>query len=211
MADDEPSNLEFTVAEAVALRQFKIGIAAVLASKPNDGLAQRAQYFEALTEISEFLHLIGLKWERSQINLLAEMLQDLDLGTVHPVLKPSRTANRPPSSTQDLRGRAFAALAVAALVAGGYKRQLAAQYLARKYPELDRFSGNEGVKLSKALLNWERQHRAGDVLNSEAFRLFAQKLPGIVDGIKAAPAERRLKGSETVAGGLVQLALALCN
>ncbi|WP_457091746.1 hypothetical protein [Microvirga sp. P5_D2] len=214
----ERSTLEVSPGAALALNEFMAAIQTIFTSKAAEPLSKRQQYIDALTEVAELLYRLGAANEGSKMNLLAEMLGDLRYGTIHEVLKP--TMNGTLSSTEDLRGRAFAALAIEALCTGSevgpnstaqVTREQAAQYIARRHPGLSRFMSKQKQDLAKAIYNWDRQYRTGPINNREVDRTYRAFLAELKVGIRAIEESRRKKGSEQIADELVAQALQRCN
>jgi hypothetical protein len=104
---------------------------------------------------------------------LSSALRDLNRGTVHPLLQPTRTDNRPPEPSGLWRARACGVLALEALICSGRTPADAAAEIARKFPHLSHLAGARSNAFGRTVLNWRKEFHSKRVKNKEAATFFA--------------------------------------
>jgi hypothetical protein len=104
------------------------------------------EYVDALLAVAHFLDQMGPypAYFGNEFATLAQVLRDLQKGIRTPMLDPAPVKSRRRDPTMVSLGRAYVALAVAALQKCGYSRESAAEWAAKKYPGLKKLITEKG-------------------------------------------------------------------
>jgi hypothetical protein len=157
--------------------------------------SERERYVFILTATAKFLKDIEapIEFADAYVNL-ARMLEDLEIGKVHPVLERNPPENgAPPDSTFVSMGRAKIALGVVAVMAAGKRQQAAAEYVAKQLgPALDRVRRSTKGKAWKAVSDWHVAFSTKAVKNKAAQRSFDTSVGFARDLVIAKPETDRL-------------------
>lgn len=151
---------------------------------------ERARYICAFKAISSFLKEIGIVSYQKRLYRLGLAFDDLNRGTVDPLLEPIKTGG-----TKKLNiswawcARANISVGILALVKAGLTRKDAAQQAARKFPKIEELAGvsrkNPSSTATK-ILSWFDDFNKGarsKIKNKQALAIFAsgkqeiEKLP----------------------------------
>jgi hypothetical protein len=136
----------------------------------------RARFSIALKKIGLFLEDVPTIHDFAKEFLtLATALDDLNQGTVHPLLQPSKVTNRPPDSTEIWMARAKTALAVEILLRTGMTRTQVIDAIDKFFPAIIRFA-KRGGKAGRAAMLWHTMFLGRKVKNRIAQKVFDQKL-----------------------------------
>lgn len=124
----------------------------------NSIVRTRAQYIDALIEISDFMDASGFsEGVGAELRELALALDELSDGVVRSFLKPGRLDGRANDPGDIWSGRAVVAAAVDYLGQDGISRRSACQYISDRYAALiSRLSPTPGNNNPSAVENWHR-------------------------------------------------------
>jgi hypothetical protein len=160
---------------------------------------ERARYAYAFKAISNFLKDIGIVSYQKRLYRLALAFDDLNRGTVDPLLEPIKTdGTKKPNASWAWCARAKVSVGIFALVKAGLARKGAAQLAARKFPEIKELAGLSRTYPSSTMtkiLSWHDDFNKGDrskIKNPQALALFAagkqeiEKLPKDADRLRKA-------------------------
>jgi hypothetical protein len=184
------------------IRDLKSEMAVAFDSQSGDQSPkhERAKYTHAFKAISSFLKEIGIGSYEKRFYRLALAFDDLNRGTVDPLLEPIKTGG-----TKKLNiswawcARANISVGILALVKAGRTRKDAAQQAAREFPKIGELAGrlshaNPSSTATK-ILSWYDDFNKGDrgkIKNRQALALFAtgkqeiEKLPKDADRLHKA-------------------------
>jgi hypothetical protein len=151
---------------------------------------ERARYAHALKGISDFLKEIGIVSYQKRFYRLALALDDLNRGTVDPLLEPIKTGGAKDRNVSWVWcARAQVSVGILALLKVGLTRRAAAQQAARKFPKIEELAGvsrkNPSSTATK-ILSWLDDFNKGarsKIKNPQALAMFAsgqqeiEKLP----------------------------------
>src|SRR5262249_52429919 len=126
---------------------------------------ERSRYVIALHALAQFLRgFHGSDLYADKLMELASALSDLDDGILPPLLRPTHNTKggrrREPSAK--MRGRAFVALALDALIRAG--KEDAANYIQRHYQALDSLRDRKSPSIADAAKEWR------DAFSAEAIK-----------------------------------------
>jgi hypothetical protein len=160
---------------------------------------ERARYAYALKAISTFLKEVGIASYQKRFYRLALAFDDLNRGSVDPLLEPVKTGGAKDRNVSWIWcGRAHLSVGVLALLKAGLTRKSAAQWTARKYPEIKKLAGlsrSNPSSTTTKVLSWYDDFNKGDrskIKNQQALAMFASgkqeidKLPKDADLYNAA-------------------------
>ena len=118
--------------------------------------SEREPFIDALVAVARFARAVGLREADYHLWALACALQDLDVGHVAPVVRPTKRKGSPPDSsvTWIMRVRVLAALD--ALQKSGMTQEKATSYISSKYPKLRRLM-TRGRDLPGTIKRWRRE------------------------------------------------------
>ncbi len=158
---------------------------------------ERARYIHALKAISNFLKEVGIASYEKRFYRLALAMDDLNRGSVDPLLEPMKTGGAKNRNVSwDWCARAHVAGGISALLKAGLTRKSAAQWAASKYPEMKKLAGLSRVNPSSTttkVLSWYDDFNKGDrskIKNAQALVVFAagkqeiERLPYDPDGLR---------------------------
>jgi hypothetical protein len=158
---------------------------------------ERARYVYTLKAISTFLKEVGIASYQKRFYRLALALDDLNRGIVDPLLEPIKTGGATDRNVSWIWcKRADASVGILALFKAGYTRKSAAQWAARKFPEIRELAGLSRTKPSSTatkILSWYDDFNKGDrskIKNRQALAMFAsgkheiEKLPQDADRLR---------------------------
>jgi hypothetical protein len=155
---------------------------------------ERARYALALKAISTYLKKIGIGSYEKRFYRLALALDDLNRGTVDPLLEPIKTGGtKKLNASWAWCARAHISVAILALLKAGLTRKRAAEWAARKFPEIKKLAALSRTNPSSTatkILNWFDDFNKGTrskIKNPQALAMFAsgeqeiEKLPKDAD------------------------------
>lgn len=175
MKPPEVARVILTPAQTLATASLFDWLAQAFGKAPSTIEQERKCYELALLGVAHFIKdMTGNKEHATKLVELASALSDLGAGTVRPLLLPVQTKTRPPDGSDIWRVRANVALAIVALVHAGEPRKVAADWAARKFPDLKKLA-NETRRtrgLSDSIVCWYDSFRRGKVKNVEAANIF---------------------------------------
>jgi hypothetical protein len=186
--DDERRALQDTTVEvinAVLALEAKNGAIATDSRSPDQTPKyKRVRLIHALQAIAEFYQELGcnksLKWD---FHHLALALNDLNQGTVDPLLEPIKTGGtKKLNASRVWCARAYVALGIRTLVKTGLTREQAAKQAARKFPAIRklaqinrRMPASTEVKILSWLDDLNKGQR-GKIKNAQALSIFENGL-----------------------------------
>jgi hypothetical protein len=143
---------------------------------PRIPVNERERYAAALVAVARFFSGFGRRQIENRFFELASAIADLNMGTVHPVLRPVRADNRRADPSQLWRARAQAALGLEALIRSGLSPNATAAHIAKGIPGLAKLASAKAKqsKPQSILLGWRREFRAARIKNFEATELFSE-------------------------------------
>jgi hypothetical protein len=182
-----------------AITTLKSGLALAFDS-PSDNPSskyERARYAHALKAISTFLKEVGIASYQMRFYRLALALDDLNHGSVDPLLEPVKTGSAKNRNVSWVWcARAHVSVGILALLRAGLSRKNAAQRAARKFPEIKELVGRTTPSSTTTkILSWYDDFNKGDrskIKNRQALAMFASgkqeidKLPKDADLYNAA-------------------------
>ena len=125
---------------------------------PIDVVQERRRYVWVLTQLSKFIKEIGGTFEQaSYIRDLAQMLDDLDRGVVHPVMQSCQYGSGKRGDVSTVwraRGQVATGLEALLLSEPGMSRQVAAKSALKDLPRIDRLMATKSKNSLKAVLSW---------------------------------------------------------
>jgi hypothetical protein len=138
---------------------------------------ERSRYVVALYGLAHFLRgWNGSDLYSDKLMELASALDDLDDGIQPPLLTPARKgAGRRPDPSAKMRGRAFVALALDALLRGG--KEKAASHIQNHYKPLKSLCDKKSSSIGDAAKEWRDSFSAGDIRDREAVAIFQSVRP----------------------------------
>jgi hypothetical protein len=155
---------------------------------------ERARYAHALKAISTYLKKIGIGSYEKRFYRLALALDDLNRGTVDPLLEPIKTGGAKNRNVSWVWcARAHVSVGILALLKAGLTRESAAQWAARKSPEIKELAALSRTNPSSTatkILSWFDDFNKGTrskIKNPQALAMFAygqqeiEKLPKDAD------------------------------
>jgi hypothetical protein len=155
---------------------------------------ERARYGYALKAISTFLKEIGIDTYRKRLYKLVLALDDLNRGTVDPLLEPIKTGGAKNRNVSWVWcARAHVSVGILALLKAGLTRKSAAQWAARKFPKIKQLTALSRTNPSSTatkILSWFDDFNKGTrskIKNPQALAMFAygqqeiEKLPKDAD------------------------------
>lgn len=139
----------------------------------------RARYIMALQSIAVFLQQVPTFQNFGhEFAKLASALDDLNQGTVHPILKPSNVANRPPDSTEVWMSRAKVAFAVELLLRSKMTEAKVKHLVDKHFPTIIGFAKRSGGA-GQAAIAWRNMLVGRRAKNRIAAMVFEQKIAEI--------------------------------
>jgi hypothetical protein len=151
---------------------------------------ERARYIYALTAISTFLKEIGIVSYQEQFYRLAVALDDLNRGTVDPLVEPIKTGGtKKLNASWAWCARAHISVGILALLKAGLKRREAAQKAANEFPKIKELAGlirQTSSSTATKILSWFDDFNKGTrtkIKNQQALAIFGsgqqeiEKLP----------------------------------
>jgi hypothetical protein len=183
-------------------RDLKSNLAVAFDSQSDDQSAryERARYAHAFKAISNFLKEIGITSYQKRLYRLALAFDDLNRGTVDPLLEPVETGGTKKLNVSWVWcARANISIGILALLKAGLTRKDAAETAAREFPKIGDLAGqvsraNPSSTATK-ILSWYDDLNKGDrskIKNPQALTLFAagkqeiEKLPKNADRLRKA-------------------------
>lgn len=164
------------------IRDLKSGMAFAFNSHSADRSPkyERARYSFALKAISTFLKDVGIVSYQKRLYRLALALDDLNRGTVDPLLEPIKTGGSTKLNVSwAWCARATVAVGILALIKAGLSRKVAAQQAARDFPKIKELAGlsrqNPSSTATK-ILSWRDDFNKGPrtkIKNEQALVMFA--------------------------------------
>ena len=164
------------ITEKQAIHELRRNLSSALDAKMGDEylwLADREGIANALIAVAWFLDRVDcLGFYSNQFNELSSVFMDLQRGTVHPILIPSKRSN---SQRTDLWcARARVAIGVSLLMAAGKTLPEASKKVAEKFPRkqfqvLQSVSAHQGDNLAASISHWYQvfANRGGKHVGSE--------------------------------------------
>jgi hypothetical protein len=148
------------------------GLAAVGSSPAT---VNRWRYIIAMRDVADFLFDLGLPQLGAHFATLAAALNDLENGIVDPLLQPQEigSGSRPRSSSEWTK-KALVATVVTWLIRSGLKRDAAAEYVVKHYPDVKKLVVSTRTSKPKtAVLSWYDEFREGTgKLNAQGFAVY---------------------------------------
>jgi hypothetical protein len=175
---------------------------------PRNPANERERYVAALNSIAQYFTSLVGRPIGERFFELASAIADLNVGTVHPLLRPVRPDNRPADPSQLWRARARVVLGLEALLRFGLNRSDAAAKIARDYSSIAKLAGANArtSNLQTTLFGWRKRLLLGRIKNFEAQELFSAGLETIAalpqDQHLAEFAERQLSEATELLGAL---------
>jgi hypothetical protein len=167
-------------------------LAVAFDSQPRDQSPryERARYIYTLTAISTFLKNIGTVSYQEQFYRLAVALDDLNRGSVDPLLEPIKTGGtKKLNASWAWCARAHISVGIFALLKAGLKRREAAQKAANEFPKINELAGlirQTPSSTATKILSWFDDFNKGTrtkIKNQQALAIFGsgqqeiEKLP----------------------------------
>jgi len=145
---------------------------------PSTPFNERERYSAALVVLAGCFDKLGARDIGRRFFELASAIADLNVGTVHALLRPERADNRRADTSQMWRARVRIILAFDALERSGLSQDAAAAQVVRKLPNIDALVGAKGKasSLQTTILGWRKALLAGRVKNFEAQELLSAGL-----------------------------------
>jgi hypothetical protein len=139
---------------------------------------ERERYSAALTAVAGYFGKLGEQGISQRFFELGSAIADLNIGTVHPLLRPERVDNRRGDRSQLWRARARVVLAFDAFVRSGLSRDAAVAAVRSKLPNIAALFGAKAraSSLQTVVLGWRKQLLAKRVKNFEAQELLSAGL-----------------------------------
>ena len=141
---------------------------------------ERARYVYALKAISTFLKEVGIVSDQKRFYRLVLALDDLNRGTVDPLLEPIKTGGAKNRNVSWVWcARANVSVGILALIKAGLTRKGAAQWASRDFPkikELAALSRQNPSSTATKILSWLDDFNKGDrskIKNRQALVIFA--------------------------------------
>jgi hypothetical protein len=174
---------------------------------PRNPANERERYVAALNSIAQYFTSLVGRPIGERFFELASAIADLNVGTVHPLLRPVRPDNRPADPSQLWRARARVVLGLEALLRFGLNRSDAAAKIALDYPSIAKLAGAKARNSDLQTTLWVAQAPfVGRIKNFEAQELFSAGLETIAalpqDQHLAEFAERQLSEATELLGAL---------
>jgi hypothetical protein len=139
----------------------------------------RARYITALQSVARFLDRVPtLQDFAHEFVKLASALDDLNQGTVHPILRPSNVASRPPDSTETWMARAKVAFTVEILLRSKMTETEVKDLIDEDFPTIIGFA-KRSRSAGQASITWRNMFVRRRVKNRIAAEVFKQKLAEI--------------------------------
>jgi hypothetical protein len=137
---------------------------------------ERERYAAALVIIGQYFVSVAGKPLGGRFFELGSAIADLNVGTVHPLLRPARAAYRPPDHSQLWRARAHVVLGLEACLRSGLNQEEAAAKIARQLPSIAKLAGMKAKDstVQTIVVGWRKEFKAGRVKNFEASEVFAE-------------------------------------
>jgi len=125
-------------------------------ASPKPG-SERQPFIDALIAVARFAGGVGLREAQWEFFVLAWALQDLDVGRVALVVRPTkRKGGSPPDSSVTWIMRARVLVALDALQRSGMTQEKARSYITSNYPKLRRLM-SRGRDLPGTIKRWRRE------------------------------------------------------
>jgi hypothetical protein len=142
---------------------------------------ERERYVAALFAVAQYFTSLVGRPIGDRFFEIASAIADLNVGTVHPLLKPERADHRRADPSQFWRARARVALGLEALLRSGLDRDDAIAKIASQYSSITDLEGvrRDRSKLGPIVFGWRREFRANRVKNFEAKELFVEGMKRI--------------------------------
>ena len=141
---------------------------------------ERARYVYALKGYFDFLKEVGIVSYQKRFYRLVLALDDLNRGTVDPLLEPIKTGGAKNRNVSWVWcARAHVSVGVLALLKAGLTRKGAAQQAAREFPEIEELaalSRQNPSSTATKILSWLDDFNKGDrskIKNQQALVMFA--------------------------------------
>jgi hypothetical protein len=158
---------------------------------------QRTTFYErerlaaALVGVAQYFTSVIGRPIGDQFFELASAIEDLNVGTVHPLLKRERADHRRADPSQVWRARAHTVLGLEALLRSGLNRDEAIAKIASHCPNVADLARvrRDRFKLDVIVFGWRREFKANRVKNFEANEVFAEGIKRI-DLLKSAHRHR---------------------
>jgi hypothetical protein len=159
---------------------------------------QRIRYCVALQRIASFFeHALRQPFIAHNLTTLANALLQLNEGVVTQLLARPAISNRPKEADEIWISRARVVLGLECLVQGGQTRKKAAEFIARKYPDLkglQQGGTKANTSLAKNILSWDTRFRDESLRDGGAIDAFQILRSKIIFDLSSLPAaERRAK------------------
>jgi hypothetical protein len=137
---------------------------------------ERSRYVIALYGLAHFVRgWNGSDLYSDKLMEVASALDDLDDGIQPPLLTPAPKSGRRHEASAKMRGRAFVALALDALLKGGKER--AAGYIATHYKPLKSLCDKRSPGIASAAIGWRDSFSSKDIKDAEAAAIFQSVRP----------------------------------
>jgi hypothetical protein len=138
--------------------------------------AERSAYVSALYSVGLFLQQVPTIHDyASKFMTLASALDDLDQGTVHSILKPTKIDSRPPDPTDVWIRRAMAAFAVEILLRCGMTSIQVKKLVDKDFGGLVAVA-RRSSSAGRTVITWRNTFVRGKVKNRIAQQVFHQEL-----------------------------------
>jgi hypothetical protein len=141
---------------------------------------ERARYICALKAISTFLKEVGIASYQKRFYRLALAIDDLNRGSVDPLLEPMKTGGAKNRNVSwDWCARANVSVGIFALLKAGLTRNGAALQAAGKFPRIEELAGVSRTSPSSTatkILSWYDDFNKGEntkIKNPQALAMFA--------------------------------------
>jgi len=135
---------------------------------------ERDPFIEVLVAVARLARAAGLREAQWGLTELAYALQDLDVGRVAPVVRPTkRKGGSPPDSSVTWIMRVRVLSALDALQRSGMTQEKARSYINSNYPKLGRLM-SRGRDLPGTIKRWQRE--LGEAKKGSFLAPFAQQL-----------------------------------
>jgi hypothetical protein len=142
---------------------------------------ERERYAAALFGVAQYFTSLVGRPIGDRFSEIASAIADLNVGTVHSLLKPERADHRRADPSQLWRARAHVALGLEALLRSGLDRDDAIAKIASQHPSVADLADVRGNRsnLRTIVFGWRREFRANRVKNFEANEVFAEGIERI--------------------------------
>jgi hypothetical protein len=155
---------------------------------------EREPFIDALVAVARFARAVGLREAQWKLTELAYTLQDLNVGIVGPLVRPSkRTPGSPPDNSMIWIMRLRVLVAMDALQKSGMTQEKASHYINSKYPRLRQLM-TRGRDLPSTIKRWRRE--LDEAKQGTFLATFALQLIGRQEDVKEMSSSRPMNSDD---------------